>query len=168
MILINTEIAMMRTRSDLAIFEAMRYNEICMRGVHTEPTSVALTNPNLALEQPLAFFWSDRRKISADWKPADDINHYVKFYHPYAKCPLLIITNQHLKILHISCESDCFNDVLPVILDPNDLEKISSLSLNELMDKIYNQFPTDPDVSLIDVKSVIDRHTLKQEMITFG
>ena len=36
------------------------------------------------------------------------------------------------------------------------------------MDKIYNQFPTDPDVSLIDVKSVIDRHTLKQEMITFG
>ncbi len=168
MVLINTEIAMMGTRVDLAIFDIMRYKEVCMQGVHAEPDSVALANPSKALEQPLVMFWHDRHQIRHSAENTD-INHYVKIWHPYAKYPLTLSVNQRLVITGIQCRGDDYNKTLDPVLGDS-LTPLSSrkITLKELIDALYVDFPPTIDIDRVDVNDVIDRHTLKSELITLA
>lgn len=161
MLLINSEIANMGTRTDLAIFEAMRYKEICIQGVHNEPSSIALAVPSQALEYPIAAYWHERAQISAEWDRTMYINHYIKFYHPYAKHPLLIVVNQNLTVVMVTSAGNEFASVIP------NITKLGSIKLPEVMDAIYKKFPTVPIREAIDLKMVLHRHTFQNEMVHF-
>lgn len=168
MILINTEIANLGTRTDLAIFNAMRYKEICIQGHHEEPEVVVLTRPDLALKQPIAIYWNDRNKISSSWRMGDDILHHIKFYHPYAEHPIHITVNQRLIVVALKTDGQDYSDVVSNTLVRVDPVNQPPLDLVTLMNSIYTKFPTTPDESLINVRVVMDRHTLKRELVVVG
>lgn len=163
MILLNTKEAMAGTRIDLAVIKIFKYEEICVQTVREIPDYLALAEPTLATTMPVVLYCHDRDKV---YNTPAQILHTVAYYHPYATHPLLITFDQFLVITDITSEDAGFEEVVEEFKVIDTLS--SAITLDLIATKLFEHFPTEVDLSKVDVKAVTRRHTFAMEVLTLN